>query len=557
MSQAIAPLLDAAFAHHQNGRAAEAEAGYRQVLALEPAHRRALLLLGMLLAAGPATIEAEALLRRFLESATALDERSRLERGTALFELAKLRQTAGDDAEAVPLFEAALALLPKPASYRGLALSLHRLARPKAALAASEAGLALDVHFAPAHLNHGLILAALNRLTEAAAAFQRAVSLTPGWSEAWANLGNVLHLLKAYGPAETAMRQAIALDQGNVQARFQLAQILEAQQRFDEARACNVEAGRRHGVMVHPCSTGKPLARVLLIGGADSCNVMPLSLFDQRRYELLTTYLLPGETGSAPLPPFDIAFNAVADLDRGADVLAPLTEFCRRLDRPLLNPPDQRMLRTRRDRVEPLFAGIAGLVMPQTRRLPRAALLDQSVERPMLLRPAGTHGGDDFHRIETKAQLDAALAASRAETFYLSRFLDYRSRDGFYRKYRFIFIDRVAYPYHLVVGEDWLLHYFRADMATQPRFKQEEEAFLEDWRRVFPAAEAVDAIGRRLDLDYAGLDCGLDAGGRLVLFEANPCMLVHLHDSAEDFPYKHRAVPRIFQAMERMVAGRS
>jgi hypothetical protein len=41
-----------------------------------------------------------------------------------------------------------------------------------------------------------------------------------------------------------------------------------------------------------------------------------------------------------------------------------------------------------------------------------------------------------------------------------------------------------------------------------------------------------------------------------VLFEANANMLVHLDDPPDRFPYKHRHVPRIFEAMTDLVRRR-
>ena len=66
---------------------------------------------------------------------------------------------------------------------------------------------------------------------------------------------------------------------------------------------------------------------------------------------------------------------------------------------------------------------------------------------------------------------------------------------------------------------------------------------------------AVEAIGRRLDLDYAGLDFTVLPDGRVLVFEANATMLVHLHDAEGDFPYKHALVPRILEAFEAMLSA--
>jgi len=88
--------------------------------------------------------------------------------------------------------------------------------------------------------------------------------------------------------------------------------------------------------------------------------------------------------------------------------------------------------------------------------------------------------------------------------------------------------------------------------------KAEEEAFLADWRSAFPGmmGDAIREVARRLDLDFAGIDCAIGPDGQVVLFEANPSMLVHLTESPRAYAYKHRYVPRIFDAFGRMLIRR-
>ena len=54
-----------------------------------------------------------------------------------------------------------------------------------------------------------------------------------------------------------------------------------------------------------------------------------------------------------------------------------------------------------------------------------------------------------------------------------------------------------------------------------------------------------------VDLDYFGIDCALDAAGRLVVFEVNASMLVH--DQNQRFPYKTPFVQRIKAAFDAML----
>jgi glutathione synthase/RimK-type ligase-like ATP-grasp enzyme len=63
---------------------------------------------------------------------------------------------------------------------------------------------------------------------------------------------------------------------------------------------------------------------------------------------------------------------------------------------------------------------------------------------------------------------------------------------------------------------------------------------------------ALDAVGRRLDLDYAGIDFTLLPDGRLFVFEANATMLVHRERSNGVLAYRNAHVQRIVDAFERL-----
>ena len=553
-----ASLLRRALERLQAGRRPAAAALCRQILDRDPRHRQALLLLGALEAEGADPSVAEALFARAL----ALDPGDFF----ALHNLARLRQRRGDDAGAVALFEQALARRQDFApGCNDLGVSLHRIGHHAAALAAFDRALAIDPAYAVAQGNRGRVLVDAGRLGEAELAFRREIALAPRSSAAWYNLALAHDALDDLAEAETALRQALALESGHVDANFRLAAVLERRHRPAEAVAYCITGARRQGVAVKPCLSGTGEARVLLLGGAGPCNLPTRALFDHRRFETIAVHLLPpGAGGAGPaellerLPPYDIVFNAIADADRGAAFLAAAAGLSQRLGRPLLNPPE-RVLRTRRDLSASLLAGIPGLTVPRTRRMTRAELAAAGAPAaPMLIRPCGSHGGTDLERLDRPAALAAYLDHVPLDEFYLTDYHDYRSEDGYCRKYRLIFIDREVYPYHLAIAKDWMIHYWRADMAEAPWMKREEAAFLADYRSVFAGrrGEAVREVALRLDLDYGGMDCAITRDGRVLLFEANAGMLVHLNELREDFAYKHAYVPRIFDALAALVKRR-
>ena len=583
-------LIERAFALHKGGLQAEAAALYREVLAGEPDNRRALLLLAMLLSDGPDATEAESLLRRRLAvpegvpimpdhleahlrevKAQGAPVEARVELAMVCFELGKLRQIAGDDREAILLFETATILKPDYAlAFNNLALSLHRIAQRDLALDMVDKALAIDPRFEVALRNRGHILLEARRPEQALEAFAARLALDVNSTDALMDYGIAALAVPDTARAEATFRRVLALDPAHVQAHVQMANTLDHDHRQDEAKFYRREAARRHGIVHQPASDARPQARVVVVGGAGLCNLSLQFLLERKRFHATVVYLQPeGEDDpvfEAPLDeigPADILVNAVADADHGAGFLAKVDRFCQRFDVPVINPADQRVARTTRDGVARLMQGVPGLTVPKMQRIGRLPLAElaragESFTRPLLVRPIGAHGGDDLDRIEDAAALDEYLARVPTPEFYVSEFHDYRSADGFWRKYRLIFIDREVFPYHLTIGHDWKLHYYRVNMDEQPWMKREEEAFLADWRSAFPDAlgEAVREVAGRLDLDYAGIDCAIGRDGNVLLFEANPSMLVHLTESRVAFPYKHRYVPRIFDAFGRMLIRR-
>ena len=107
----------------------------------------------------------------------------------------------------------------------------------------------------------------------------------------------------------------------------------------------------------------------------------------------------------------------------------------------------------------------------------------------------------------------------------------------------------------MAIGAHWLLHHWTAGMEQDAQRRDEELRFLTDPQRQVgdTAWTALGEIGALLDLDFGGIDFSVLGDGRLLLFEANPTMLVH----PEEYPlfsYKNGAVRGIIDAFNRMVA---
>ena len=137
-------------------------------------------------------------------------------------------------------------------------------------------------------------------------------------------------------------------------------------------------------------------------------------------------------------------------------------------------------------------------------------------------------------------------------------YLNARSPDGKARKYRVMMIDGHIYPLHLAVSRHWKVHYFTADMADHPEHRMEDAAFLNDMPGVLgPAMTALARIRDVLNLDYGGIDFGVDESGDVLLFEANATMVVNPPDGDDRFAYRRPAVQRILDAAQSMMVGRA
>lgn len=180
---------------------------------------------------------------------------------------------------------------------------------------------------------------------------------------------------------------------------------------------------------------------------------------------------------------------------------------------------------------------------------------------PVLLRRPGFHTGQHFHRVDDRVGYISVLdgfARDGADEVLAIDYLDARGADGRARKYRVLFVAGRLYPIHLAVSADWKVHYFSSAMAEDMSFRAEEAAFLEDPKATIGAAgwQALEDVAATLELDYAGIDFGLDADGNILLFECNATMVLLPPGPESVWDYRRPAFGRAFAAVEAMMRNR-
>ena len=144
---------------------------------------------------------------------------------------------------------------------------------------------------------------------------------------------------------------------------------------------------------------------------------------------------------------------------------------------------------------------------------------------PVLLRPPGRHGSRGLVRVDDPAELARRAGSPRACT--VTDFVDFRSPDGLWRKYRMVYAGDRLFRRHMLVDADWnLTGLARRFMRDRPALVAEEERWLAlpvTLQRGSIEARAMHQF-RVLQLDFGVIDFALQPGGELVVFEINACV---------------------------------
>jgi len=266
------------------------------------------------------------------------------------------------------------------------------------------------------------------------------------------------------------------------------------------------------------------------------------------------------------LPEHDVILVAIGQSDQNQPLLEQVGKLIKTTTRPVLNKPE-RIACLSRESVSILLDSTPGVDIPLTVRIDRATLLQichtdyplSSVlgdgHFPIIIRPLGSHGGKGLDRIDEPSAIAPYLESTPGNEFNISRFVDYRSADGLYRKCRIALIDGRPYPGHLAISENWIIHYKDAGMAESAAKRAEEERFMLNFDEDFARRhhDAFRAIGTRLGMDYLVIDCGETPRGDLLIFEADNLGLIHAADPVDIFPYKPPRMRIVFSAFQEML----
>jgi len=515
-------------------------------------------------------------------------------------DLGQAYQNLRQHPEAETAYKKALSLIPDSSlTLSKLGQLYTEMGRISEAIECHQSALQKEPNNAIIHNNLGNTYFNSNQLVEARAHYHRAVEIHPQYLEAWINLGNTLRKLEIWADSELCLRNALQLNPQSPAAISALSSLLghlnikteeclELLNRLiklvpHDANAY-VELGNAHlrnknqslaleayrqfkqlNPLITWYANKTPPDFSVVVLDAPFAGSTPINyLLGQASFERHFYCVIPDEVDNdleLLRSKGDVIINVIGDADNGKEILPHALHVADSLNRPIINHP-RKVLQSDRESIALRLKDLPLCKIPKTIRLEGEVLkssegIDQllhNFEMPILVRLAGTHGGDAVEKCEDLSAVHSFMEKRPGSTYYISEYVDYQSQDGYFRKYRWICIDGEIFPYHLAIHNDWLVHYFRTDMANHAWMQTEEEQFLKGEEPLFTPAhrDTLKAIAAATQLDYCGIDCGIDSQNRIVVFEANATMLVHDEKEAT-FMYKNQYVAKIKQAFDQLI----
>ncbi|SDG81382.1 MULTISPECIES: RimK family alpha-L-glutamate ligase [unclassified Duganella] len=335
----------------------------------------------------------------------------------------------------------------------------------------------------------------------------------------------------------------------------------------EDALAVQAEAIMLQPHYTIPARRDGGLTLLVLMGPGDLMSNTPVEfLVENSDVTLELLYLRADEDFPDDVPGHDVMLVAVAESEANQVLLKRLTEYTSEWPRPVINRPEQ-IRSLSRDGVCAALRGVQGVEMPVSVRtglgalnaiasgaLPIETLLPDG-GFPIIVRPLGSHAGTNLQKIDTPAALGTYLKEVEGPQFYVSRFVDYRSEDKLFRKYRVALIEGKPFICHYAISQNWMIHYLNAGMTESADKRAEEAAAMASFDADFAQRHhaALQAIDQRMGLPYLGIDCAEMPNGDLLIFEVDNAMIVHAMDPEQMFPYKLPAMQKVFGAFRELL----
>lgn len=389
-------------------------------------------------------------------------------------------------------------------------------------------------------------LSPLSKAAELACSLEARVAANPNDAEALAQLANLRTREARYAEAMELYERAAQFAPPFPEALLAAADLAHMLRDESHARDLLARALETKRYFPDPAAKARDLRVVLLMRDAPYSVNAPLELLLDRDAVAIDKCFVQGFDGE--LPARCVALTAFGWWEGAGAAIRAASRFS-----PINDP--QRLIRVSRPALAETLRACCGARAVPSQTIDAAAA--ERIDVPALVRPTQTQAGRGLALVESTAHLREHVTRFPAPAYDVCPFVDYRSSDGLYRKYRIVLIDGVLYPYHLAISPRWIVHYQTSPMREHAWMREEELAFLQTPGRFFErwnelGSQLAEAIG----LDFVGFDVTRLSDGTMLVFEADPTMLLHDEDEADVFAYKRPHVARLRAALTALIASR-
>jgi glutathione synthase/RimK-type ligase-like ATP-grasp enzyme len=356
-------------------------------------------------------------------------------------------------------------------------------------------------------------------------------------------------------------------DPGDANAVMDLATIMQLDLAPDVALDLQAQALQIRQRYILPAAGRESIRLLALMAPGELMANAPLEfLVQDSDITLEMLYVSPELPVPAALPEHDVVFVAVNESDANRPILELIATLLKASSRPLLNAPQSIAALSRAGSCA-LLRSAPGIVMPESVRVERQVLEQLGGEQlaigeilgeagfPIIVRPLDSHAGRGLRKLDDPAAVTHYLQTVIDNEFYVSPFINYRSDDGLFRKYRVVLIDGRPYACHMALSTKWMVHYLNAGMADSAVKRAEEAQWMAGFDEDFALRheQALRAIAARMRLEYLVIDCAETGAGELLVFEVDSGAVVHAMDPVEVFPYKAPQMSKIFTAFRELL----
>ncbi|MBF2098045.1 MAG: hypothetical protein IGQ88_06675 [Gloeomargaritaceae cyanobacterium C42_A2020_066] len=397
--------------------------------------------------------------------------------------------------------------------------------------------------------------------------YRLAALLSPQHVQVRLILGQLHQENQSWNAAETCFHQVLNLEPRHYQATCQLGILANAQQKYAEAlpylsitQAENPPCQgaeqamyvRHYRDALHNQSLPKDTPRILVLRHPYCQTNFYQIVLDWAKLncpEILYHFelrILPCETHTWPEVSLHIPWlqDPVQQWSTKAYAKAQaIAEQCRSRNIPIINPVDKLLNATK-------LAGScriaqAGLRTPKMVAITNLSQFKQdlgNLKLPLFIREDWGHGGK-ITQLDTEDEVSTLTLEGFVRPIAVER-VDAQSKDGLYRKYRYIVAGQRGISHHLMITPNWITR--GEDRLFTEETRAEELAYIQ---APDPNHSRFQAALEKLELDFVAFDYGYDKNGDVIVWEANPFPFIHFSGPDGLLLYRQTAIHRTLAAM--------